>query len=117
MKHVPIRAWLLLIGVTGGIGALAWRAGLAPPWAALIGLNIATVACYGFDKHRARVAGRRVPESFLHVLALLGGSPGAFAGQQLFRHKTRDRRFRLVFWGTVVLQAGLVGIAWWHSRA
>ncbi len=108
MKHVPSFAWLLALGLTGGIGALLWRTGLAPHWAALIGINAATFACYGFDKRRARIAGRRVPEAFLHLLALLGGSPGAFAGQQLFRHKTRDRRFRLIFLGTVALQIAVV---------
>ncbi len=39
----------------------------------------------------------------LHLLELLGGWPGAFLAQQVFRHKTRKLSFQLVFWGIVLL--------------
>jgi uncharacterized membrane protein YsdA (DUF1294 family) len=58
---------------------------------------------YGADKRAARRTLRRVPESTLHVLALLGGWPGALVAQQVFRHKTRKQPFRAVFWLTVVV--------------
>src|SRR5205085_951689 len=51
-------------------------------------INLTAFGYYAFDKQRAREAGRRVPELVLHGLALLGGSLGAFAAMQLFRHKT-----------------------------
>ena len=35
----------------------------------------------------------RVPEKTLLLIALLGGSPGAYAGMKIFRHKTRHRKF------------------------
>ena len=74
----------------------------------LLFINVLTFCVYGADKLRARRGVWRVRESTLHLLALAGGTPGALAGQLTFRHKTRDRRFRLVFAMIVVLQAILV---------
>ena len=68
-----------------------------------------TFLAYGIDKRRARVGSRRVPEKSLHLLAFVGGWPGALAGQQVFRHKTQKLGFRIVFWGIVALHLGLVG--------
>ena len=74
----------------------------------LLFINVLTLCVYGLDKFRARRGAWRVRESTLHLLALAGGTLGALAGQLIFRHKTRDRRFRLVFGMIVVLQAVLV---------
>ena len=60
---------------------------------------------YGFDKMAAIRGWRRLREDTLHLFALLGGWPGAYVGQKLFRHKTRKQPFRTVFWITVVLNA------------
>lgn len=68
---------------------------------------------YLFDKAAAGRGGRRTPESTLHLLALLGGWPGALVAQQQFRHKTVKQPFQSVFWCTVV---GNVGLAWWWMR-
>ncbi len=84
-----------------------WQALLAT-W--LVGINLTALGYYGFDKVRARRASQRVPEAALHLLALLGGSVGAYAGMQLFRHKTVKGRFQFFFWSIVILQVGL--IAW-----
>jgi len=63
------------------------------------------------------VVGRtRIPEAVLHVVALLGGSPGALIGQELFRHKTRKHAFRLVLLAIFLLQAGLIYSYWRWSR-
>jgi uncharacterized membrane protein YsdA (DUF1294 family) len=43
-----------------------------------------------------------VPERTLHLLALLGGWPGAILGQRHFRHKTRKVSFLFAFWAVVV---------------
>lgn len=69
------------------------------------------VVTYGADKRAARRNGRRVPESTLHLLALLGGWPGALAAQQVLRHKTRKQPFRAVFWLTVVVNC--LALAGW----
>ena len=78
---------------------------------ALGAVNAATLVLYAYDKAASRRAWRRVPERTLHLLALGGGSPAAFLGQQLFRHKTSKPRFQAVFWTIVVLQAAAVA-AW-----
>jgi uncharacterized membrane protein YsdA (DUF1294 family) len=59
-----------------------------------------TAAVYGIDKFAAVRGWWRVRERSLHMLALLGGWPGAYLGQRLFRHKTRKQPFRTVFWVT-----------------
>lgn len=72
-------------------------------------LSLAAFALYGLDKSAARRGNWRVPENLLHLMALLGGWPGAWMGQLKFRHKTRKRGFRFVFFLTVILNLGLVG--------
>ena len=47
-------------------------------------------------------------ERTLHLMAFLGGWPGALIGQRQFRHKTQKVSFRIVFWILVVLHVGLV---------
>lgn len=75
----------------------------------LIGMSIICFAVYGLDKRRAVTSGRRVPEQTLHVLAFLGGWPGALLGQRQFRHKTKKLPFLIVFWLVVVLHIATVG--------
>lgn len=55
--------------------------------------SLIALLLYGWDKAAARRGARRVPESRLLLLGLLGGAPGALAGMLLFRHKTRQFRF------------------------
>jgi len=98
------------------LAVLLWRLGLAPLYAGLISLNATALMLYGYDKRQAIVGGIRIPEAALHIVALLGGSPGALLGQELFRHKTQKRAFRLVLAATFVLQAGLIYGYWRFSR-
>lgn len=74
-------------------------------------MSLWTFVAYGFDKRRAARGGRRVPEQTLHLLALVGGWPGAFAGQRFFRHKTSKLPFLVVFWAVVVIHNAIVGTA------
>lgn len=60
----------------------------------LIAINCAAYLAFLFDKARARQGGWRIPEQRLLILALVGGSIGAIAGQKLLRHKTRKEPFR-----------------------
>ncbi len=107
-------AFLLLAVVIG----LALRYGLQWPfWLAwLVSINGVTFVAYRFDKWkapRARGGKDRVPERILHLLALVGGSLGAFLGMNTPpRHKTSDRRFQIYFWLIVLVQAGVVIWIW-----
>jgi len=55
-----------------------------------------TFVYYGFDKAQAGRGGWRVPELILHVLALLGGFAGGWAGMLTFRHKVRKPVFIII---------------------
>ncbi len=74
----------------------------------LVAINLVTFGYFGFDKVRARRARTRVPEVVLHFFSLIGGSLGAYAGMQTFRHKYLKGRFQFWFWCIVVLQVGLI---------
>lgn len=60
-------------------------------WIAL--LNAWTVLRFWQDKRRAIAGERRIPEADLLGLAMVGGTPGAFAARYVFRHKTRKAPF------------------------
>ena len=72
-------------------------------------INLITFIQYGWDKRQARKQKSRIPEKRLHLLALLGGTIGALAGQRKFRHKTQKVRFQAVFIATAILQLALIG--------
>lgn len=60
---------------------------------ALVAINFAAFAAFGIDKARAENSQRRISEATLLQLAFFGGTPGAYAGRALFRHKTRKQPF------------------------
>jgi uncharacterized membrane protein YsdA (DUF1294 family) len=74
-------------------------------------MSVVCFAAYGLDKWRAVNGSRRVPENTLHILALLGGWPGALLGQWQFRHKTKKMSFLIVFWLVAVLHVAIIGTA------
>lgn len=74
----------------------------------LICINAVTFLAYGVDK-RAAVRGTwRVAEVHLHVLEFLGGWVGAFIAQKIFRHKTKKKSYRIMFWLMLVLQLAAI---------
>jgi uncharacterized membrane protein YsdA (DUF1294 family) len=105
----------------GGVGASAW-AGLAlllavpvyalsrllgwVDWRVLAGVplvvSVFTFLAYRSDKRRAEAGQWRIPEQTLHIAELLGGWPGAFLAQRIFRHKTAKTSFQVVFWAIVL---------------
>ena len=82
---------------------------------ALIALNVIVFAAFGIDKAKAQRNQWRVAESTLLMLAFLGGTPGAYAGRRVFRHKTRKQPFNSNLFAIAVMQVvGLGGlIGWW----
>ncbi len=53
--------------------------------------------CY-HDKKKATKNNWRIPENSLHLFELLGGWPGSFIAQKIFRHKTNKWQYQLKFW-------------------
>lgn len=80
----------------------------------LLALNLCTLLAYAVDKHAAVRGGRRVPENRLHLLALLGGWPGAWLAQRLLRHKTRKASFQRRFTACVALNLAMLGLWLWR---
>ena len=78
-------------------------------------LSVVLFALYGVDKAAAREGGWRTPENTLHLLALLGGWPGALVAMRVFRHKTKKQPFRTIFWCTVVINC--IALAWLLSSS
>ena len=59
----------------------------------LLAVNLFTFLLFRLDKERAIAGGRRIAESDLLGLALVGGSPGALLARQVLRHKTDKQPF------------------------
>ena len=113
-KHNPKQFFFLTaIILIAAVSGLLWWLHVNLLYACLIGMSVIAFVFYGYDKRQAVKNKSRVPELILHMLALLGGTPGAFLGQLFFRHKTKKLRFRIVFLAIVLLQAGL-GFCYWR---
>ena len=57
----------------------------------IIGINIITFTMYGIDKLKAKKGKWRIPEAILLLLAIVGGSIGAWCGMKVWHHKTCTR--------------------------
>ena len=60
----------------------------------LIAINIITFFIYGIDKLKAKKGKWRIPESTLLLLAIIGGSIGAWLGIKVWHHKTLHKKFK-----------------------
>jgi uncharacterized membrane protein YsdA (DUF1294 family) len=80
---------------------------LAIAFSWIVCINLWTIVRFWQDKQRAIAGARRIPEADLLGLALIGGSPGAFAARQLFRHKTRKQPFSIQLMLIAAVQAGV----------
>ena len=81
--------------------------------ACLAGLNIVTFLIYGWDKYASRRYMTRIPEITLLSLGAAGGTAGALLGQELFRHKTKSKAFRLRFFAITVAQITVLLLFCW----
>lgn len=79
-------------------------------------INFVAFAAFGIDKISAQRGGWRISEASLLRLAFVGGSPGAYAGRRLFRHKTRKQPFSNELHGIAALQLlVLAGLGAWYA--
>ena len=76
----------------------------------IIYLLIVTIIAFclmGIDKMQAKKKKWRIPEKTLFLSAVLGGSIGANAGMQVFRHKTKHMSFVIGMPAILILQIAL----------
>jgi uncharacterized membrane protein YsdA (DUF1294 family)/cold shock CspA family protein len=93
------------------LAALAAAGRLEMSWPALYyGASIITYGAYARDKTAAQNTRRRIPESKLHLMSLIGGWPGALIAQALLRHKTRKPSFLIRYWLTVIVNCIALGM-------
>ncbi len=113
-KANPYKFFLLLALILSVvIGIALWHfTRIHPLWSYLITITLITFLFYGYDKYQAINQNTRIPETVLHLLALAGGTIGAFAGQFTFHHKTKKLSFRVIFIIIVIVQIGI--ILWWY---
>jgi uncharacterized membrane protein YsdA (DUF1294 family)/cold shock CspA family protein len=92
--------------------AISFFAGKLQLW--VLGIYLLVSSCtlivYILDKMAASQNNRRTSEKTLHLLALIGGWPGAIIGQKLFRHKSKKLSFQVIFWASIILNCAT--LAW-----
>ena len=110
MTKPALRFGLVSFGLVVVLTAGIWWIGLDPLLAWLLSITLITFLAYGYDKAIAGSRQVRVPEGVLLALALAGGTLGALAGMQIFRHKTRKTSFRLRFWLIAAAQVTLIAL-------
>ena len=60
----------------------------------LLAINIVSLFLYGIDKYKAKKNKWRISEATLLMMAVIGGSIGAWAGMRLWHHKTMHKKFK-----------------------
>lgn len=65
------------------------------------------------DKKKAKKRKWRIPEAVLLGIAVIGGSIGIWAGMEIFRHKTKHRRFSIGVPAIFILETGLIAAFYW----
>ena len=76
----------------------------------LILINIIAFLMFGIDKLKAKTNKWRISEKALFIAAIIGGGVGAFAGMQIFRHKTKHTKFVI---GIPVIMAVQIALLVW----
>ena len=74
----------------------------------LLAINVVTFIVYGIDKYKAKKAKWRIPETTLLLLAVLGGSIGAWMGMKVWHHKTMHKKFKYGIPAILLIQIALM---------
>ena len=74
----------------------------------LLAVNAATFIVYGIDKYKAKKAKWRISEATLLLLAVLGGSIGAWTGMKVWHHKTKHKKFKYGIPAILLIQMALM---------
>ena len=79
-------------------------------------INVATFFTYGLDKWKAKKSLWRIRESSLLMLAVLGGSIGAWLGMKVWHHKTMHKKFKYGVPLIILAQIALACVFLWCQR-
>ena len=74
----------------------------------LLAINVVTFIVYGIDKYKAKKAKWRIPAATLLLLAVLGGSIGAWMGMKVWHHKTMHKKFKYGIPAILLIQIALM---------
>ena len=74
----------------------------------LLAINVVTFIVYGIDKYKAKKAKWSIPETTLLLLAVLGGSIGAWMGMKVWHHKTMHKKFKYGIPAILLIQIALM---------
>ena len=74
----------------------------------LLAINAFTFIVYGIDKYKAKKAKWRISEATLLLLAVLGGSIGAWIGMKVWHHKTMHKKFKYGIPAILLIQIALM---------
>ena len=80
----------------------------------ILGINVITFVIYGIDKLKAKKGKWRIPESTLLLLAIIGGSIGAWLGIKVWHHKTMHKKFKYGIPAIIILQIACICLAWFR---
>ena len=73
----------------------------------LVFVNVIAFLVYGVDKLKARKGHWRISEATLLLLAVVGGSIGAWLGMKAWHHKTKHLKFMYGLPAILLLQLAL----------
>lgn len=74
----------------------------------LLTVNIVSFFLYGIDKYKAKKGRWRISEATLLMMAVIGGSIGAWIGMRLWHHKTMHKKFKYGIPVIIILQVALM---------
>jgi uncharacterized membrane protein YsdA (DUF1294 family)/cold shock CspA family protein len=100
--ETPSVVALLVFVVSYLISTLMWNL----PWQVGAAYVVMSLICAGFywhDKVSARLREWRTSEAALFMLGVFCGWPGAIVAQQVLRHKTSKKSFRVMHWTSAVM--------------
>ena len=73
----------------------------------LFAINIVSFFLYGIDKYKAKKNKWRISEATLLMIAVIGGSIGAWVGMRIWHHKTMHKKFKYGIPIIIIMQVAL----------
>ena len=74
----------------------------------LLAINALSFILFGLDKYKAKKGKCRISEATLLMMAVIGGSIGAWGSMRLWHHKTMHKKFKYGIPAIIIMQVCLV---------